>query len=98
MWKTTKGTVLGKDLPREDYVSTESGIILAGDDKAETVPFRCEVLASGVEGVEPGDTVLYMASGRTYSAFSFRPTVEAEELVNVHELCILAVVDRGLEQ
>ncbi len=93
MWKTIKGTVLGRkcggaiDL---DDVPGGSGLIAPTD--SDSIPFRCEVVASGVEGVSVGDTVLYTGSGRTYSAIKFLPSLREAEMVNVHELCIVAVL------
>ena len=90
MWKTTKDTVIGKKVKNE----ADAEQLIVAPEHIDSVPYRVEVIASGVEGVEVGDVVLYMPSGRTYSAYEFLPSVGEEPLVNVHELCILAVIPK----
>ena len=91
MWKTTKHTVLGRKV---NQTLEAKGVIVAPEE-SDSIPYRAEVLASGVEGVEVGDTVLYTGQGRTYAAVKFLPALGEDELINIHELCIVAVIAKG---
>ena len=90
MWKTTKGTVLGT----RPYKPEDEDKLIIAPEISDTVPYRTEVLASGVEGVEVGDIVLFAPDGRTYKAAVFLESAGGQELVNVHELCILGVIGK----
>ncbi len=90
MWKTTKGTVLAREID----APSESNIIAPKMASGGAVALRGEVLASGVENVEVGDVILFTGQGRTYAVIEFLPSVGEELLLNVHELCIVAVIDK----